>query len=97
MVYSYKMIRRISDGGILFKDGHMLNFSECNSAWRSIHQYDGNGIGERNAFADPPFFGFYEDKDTYVKIIITGFFKGKKFHSIKSEIENHGYCTYDLS
>ncbi len=97
MIYYYKMIKQIGNNRILFNDDHMLNFSDCNRTWRNIHKSNGICIGERDVTANPPFFGFYENEEKYIKVIITGFFKDKKFHFLKREIEKYGYSTYDLS
>lgn len=58
--YSYKDIQRITQAGILFRDGFALLFEECRNEWSVENKINQSCcVAKRDSLAKIPYFLFY--------------------------------------
>lgn len=102
--YNYKDITKITDTGIVFKDGTGLSFEECTASWNASHGLEqgiSKCIGERNIADTTPYFLFYTEDKIKVVFERQSFFNAgkykKEFLALQKAIIDKGYSTYDLS
>lgn len=87
-----KEIKELTAEGIVFTDGSILKFSQCEQMkeWKGC-------IACRDIIGKPPYFDFfYPSKSEGLRII----FDGKSetlFHRLYGHIEINGYHSFDLS
>lgn len=102
--YNYIDIISISDSNIQFKDGYIVNFTECKKNWAISTKMmldESSCVGLRNIVGNTPYFVFYSDNRTKVIFKYNGFLGKKRakksFVMLQMQLNNLGYSTYDES
>ncbi len=93
-------ILEITDSGIRFGDpasSEWIDFDDCRSA-------SGRGVGERDAYADPPYIRLYTTPATVIQFHRVRFPRclwtkdaRQRFTEFHKIMEKHGAYTLDLS
>lgn len=102
--YSYKDIQKVTEAGIVFRDGFELSFEECKNGWcaeRKIKREQSCCVAERDCLARIPYFLFYSQRKVKVLFDKKGIMSKRKnekdFHSLQFLLNELGFTSYDLT
>lgn len=102
--YSYNDIQKITEEGILFKDGFKLSFEECRNEWlvqNKIKGCESHCVAERDSLSKSPFFLFYTKDRVKVCFNGKGIFGKKKnreeFQNLQAILSRFGFSSYDMT
>lgn len=102
--YSYKDIQKITEVGILFRDGFELLFEECRNEWAVENKINGDQsccVAERDSLAKVPYFLFYSKRKVKVLFDKKGILGKKRnendFQNMQVILNRFGFSSYDMT